>query len=213
MAATLSGIIYMWAVVGKPDPSMMCNSMLAGLVAITAPCAFVTPVSAFIIGAIAGVLVVWSVFFFDKMKIDDPVGAISVHGVNGLWGVLAVGLFSDGTYGGGWNGVGATDYMGVAGKGVTGLFYGDSKQIVAQLIEVGAAIGWNVVVGGVIFYVLGKIIPARVTAAVEIAGLDVPEMGIPAYPEFLPAVSPEDVPKEQITAAMEEIVQLNAAKA
>jgi Amt family ammonium transporter len=213
MAATLSGIIYMWAVVGKPDPSMMCNSMLAGLVAITAPCAFVTPVSAFIIGAIAGVLVVWSVFFFDKMKIDDPVGAISVHGVNGLWGVLAVGLFADGTYGGGWNGVGATDYMGVAGKGVTGLFYGDGKQLISQAIECGAAIGWNVVVGGVIFYVLGKIIPSRVTAAVEIAGLDVPEMGIPAYPEFLPAVSPEDVPKEQITAAMEEIVQLNAAKA
>ena len=120
MAATLTGILYMWIVIGKPDPSMMCNSMLAGLVAITAPCAFVTPVSAFIIGGIAGVLVIWSVFFFDKMKIDDPVGAISVHGINGLWGVLAVGLFSDGTYGAGWNGVGATDYLGVAGKGVTG---------------------------------------------------------------------------------------------
>src|SRR6185369_14720375 len=160
MAATLSGIIYMWTVVGKPDPSMMCNSMLAGLVAITSPCAFVTPVSAFIIGAIAGVLVVWSVFFFDKLKIDDPVGAISVHGVNGLWGVIAVGLFSDGTYGAGWNAVGATDYLGVAGKGVTGLFYGDKTQIVAQLIEAGAAIGWNVIVGGVIFYVLGKITPA-----------------------------------------------------
>jgi ammonium transporter, Amt family len=214
MAATLSGIIYMWAVVGKPDPSMMCNSMLAGLVAITAPCAFVTPVSAFIIGGVAGVLVVWSVFFFDKLKIDDPVGAISVHGVNGFWGVVAVGLFSDGTYGAGWNGVGATDYMGTAGKGVTGLFYGDSKQIVSQLIECGACIGWNVVVGGVLFFVLGKVLGSnRVSAEVEIAGLDVPEMGIPAYPEFLPAISPEDVPKEQVAAAMEQIGQLQAAKA
>src|SRR3954453_11644388 len=93
MAATVSGIVYMWVRYGKPDPSMMCNSMLAGLVAITAPCAFVSPVSAFIIGGVAGVLVVVSVFFFDKVKIDDPVGAISVHGVNGLWGVIAVGLF------------------------------------------------------------------------------------------------------------------------
>src|SRR5689334_17980449 len=99
MSATLSGVLYMWRKTGKPDPSMMCNSMLAGLVAITSPCAFVTPLSAFIIGAISGVLVVWSVFFFDKIKIDDPVGAISVHGVNGAWGVLSVGLFADGSYG------------------------------------------------------------------------------------------------------------------
>jgi len=202
MAATLSGVIYMWKVHGKPDPSMMCNSMLAGLVAITAPCAFVTPVSAFIIGAVAGVLVVWSVFFFDKLKIDDPVGAISVHGVNGLWGVLAVGLFADGTYGAGWNLVGATDYLGVAGKGVTGLFYGDGKQIIAQFIEVGAAIGWNVVVGGVIFYVLGKVLGSnRVAAEVEIAGLDVPEMGIPGYPEFVKTMLPEEVPAEELAMA------------
>src|SRR5260370_39036753 len=105
MSATISGVIYMWMVHGKPDPSMMCNSMLAGLVAITSPCAFVTPVGAFIIGAVAGVLVIWSVFFFDKRQIDDPVGAISVHGVNGVWGLIAVGLFSDGTYGTGWDGV------------------------------------------------------------------------------------------------------------
>src|SRR5205823_560494 len=122
MAATISGVIYMWTTQGKPDPSMMCNSMLAGLVAITSPCAFVTPVGAFIIGAVAGVLVIWSVYFFDRRVIDDPVGAISVHGVNGAWGLIAVGLFSDGSYGQGWNGVGATDYLGVAGRGVTGLF-------------------------------------------------------------------------------------------
>src|SRR5262249_14264972 len=88
MSTTVAGVLYNWRVYGKPDPAMMCNSMLAGLVAITSPCAFVTPMGAFIIGAIAGVLVVVSVVFFDKLKIDDPVGAISVHGVNGLWGLI-----------------------------------------------------------------------------------------------------------------------------
>ncbi|HEX7480603.1 MAG TPA: hypothetical protein VF331_22575, partial [Polyangiales bacterium] len=202
MAATMTGVIYMWNVVGKPDPSMMCNSMLAGLVAITAPCAFVTPVGAFIIGGVAGVLVVWSVFFFDKLKIDDPVGAISVHGVNGAWGVLAVGLFADGTYGAGWNGVGATEYLGKAGLGVTGLFYGDSKQIIAQAIEVVVGTGWNVVVGGLAFYIIGKLLGSnRVPANVEIAGLDVPEMGVPGYPEFVATVDPENVPEEVLEAA------------
>ena len=202
MSATLSGVIYMWKVVGKPDPSMMCNSMLAGLVAITAPCAFVTPVGAFIIGAVAGVLVVWSVFFFDKVKVDDPVGAISVHGVNGAWGVIAVGLFADGTYGAGWNGVGATSYLGAAGKGVTGLFYGDGKQIVAQLIEVGVGAGWNILVGGLAFYIIGKVLGSnRVPAEVEIAGLDVPEMGIPGYPEFIAQTAPEEITSKELEQA------------
>ena len=80
----------------------------------------------------SGVLVVVSCFFFDRVKIDDPVGAISVHGTNGAWGLISVGLFSDGNYGQGWSGVGATDYLGKAGFGVAGLFYGDSKQLVAQ---------------------------------------------------------------------------------
>jgi ammonium transporter, Amt family len=202
MSATLSGVLYMWKVVGKPDPSMMCNSMLAGLVAITSPCAFVTPMGAFIIGAVAGVLVVWSVLFFDKLKIDDPVGAISVHGANGLWGVIAVGLFSDGTYGAGWNGVGATSYLGVAGKGVTGLFYGDSKQLVAQLIEAGVGAAWNIVVGGLAFYIIGKVLGSnRVPAEVEIAGLDVPEMGIPGYPEFIPQTAPEEITSKELEQA------------
>jgi Amt family ammonium transporter len=148
--------------------------------------------SAFIIGAVAGVLVVWSVFFFDRLKIDDPVGAISVHGVNGFWGLVAVGLFSDGTYGAGWNGVGATEYLGKAGQGVTGLFYGDGKQLIAQLIEGGVGLAWNVVVGGVAFYIVGKLVGGnRVSAEVELAGLDVPEMGVPGYPEFVMVGSPE----------------------
>ncbi len=209
MSATFFGILYMWTRYGKPDPAMMCNSLLAGLVAITSPCAFVTPVGAFIIGAVAGVLVVVSVFFFDKIKIDDPVGAISVHGVNGAWGLIAVGLFSDGSYGQGWNGVGATDYLGVAGRGVTGLFYGDSKQLVAQLIETGVGIAWNVVVGGVAFWVIGKVLGSnRVPAAVEIAGLDVPEMGLPGYPEFVPQRAPEDVPPSEVAAAKSSVPAL-----
>jgi Amt family ammonium transporter len=172
---------------------MMCNSMLAGLVAITSPCAFVTPVGAFIIGAVAGVLVIWSVSLFDRMKIDDPVGAISVHGVNGVWGLIAVGLFSDGSYGQGWNGVGATDYLGVTGQGVTGLFYGDGKQLVAQVVESVVCVAWNVVVGGVIFWVVGKVLGSnRVSAEVEIAGLDMPEMGALGYPEFIKAVVPAE---------------------
>jgi Amt family ammonium transporter len=205
MSATLAGVAYMWARYGKPDPSMMCNSMLAGLVAITAPCAFVSPVSAFIIGAVAGVLVVVSVFFFDKLKIDDPVGAISVHGVNGAWGVLAVGIFADGSYGQGWNGVGATEYLGTKGGellGVTGILHGDTKQFVAQVVEVVVGTGWNVLVGGLAFYIIGKLLGSnRVSAAVEIAGLDVPEMGMPGYPEFVQTVAPESIPAADVAAA------------
>ncbi len=215
MAATLSGVLYMWTRYGKPDPSMMCNSMLAGLVAITAPCAFVSPLSAFIIGGVAGVLVVVSVFFFDRVKVDDPVGAISVHGVNGAWGVLAVGLFADGSYGQGWNGVGATEYIGTKGTalmGVTGLFYGDHSQIVAQVVEVVVCATWNIVVGGVAFYVIGKVLGSnRVSAAVEIAGLDVPEMGLAGYPEFVHATPVENVPATEVAAAKASVPALAKA--
>ncbi len=215
MSATLSGVLYMWKVYGKPDPSMMCNSMLAGLVAITSPCAFVTPMGAFTIGLVAGVLVIVAVFFFDKIKIDDPVGAISVHGVNGAWGLIAVGLFSDGSYGQGWNGVGATDYLGKAGLGVTGLFYGDGKQLIAQLVETGVGLTWNVVMGGIIFYVVGKVVGGnRVSAEVEIAGLDVPEMGVPGYPEFLPLMTPEKAAEElEAAKASGSVPEFGAAKA
>src|SRR4029450_7345038 len=118
----------------KPDPSMLCNGMLAGLVAITAPCAFVNSVSAVIIGVIAGILVVESVLFFDRvLKIDDPVGAISVHGVCGAFGVLSVGIFADGAYGDGWNGVPGT---------VRGLLYGDPSQLAAQAVGTITCVVW-----------------------------------------------------------------------
>jgi Amt family ammonium transporter len=204
-------MLYVWMTTKKPDPTMMCNGMLAGLVAITSPCAFVTPVGAFIIGAVAGVIVVLSVNFFDRVKVDDPVGAISVHGTCGAWGLISVGLLSDGSYGQGWSGVGATDYLGTKGGsllGVTGLFYGDSKQLIAQLIEVVVCVGWNVLVGGVIFYAIGKLVGNRVPAEVEIAGLDIPEMGVQGYPESLTPMLPGDVPAAEIAAAKKAIPAL-----
>src|SRR5882724_7265472 len=133
----LAACLWMWWRKGKPDPSMACNGMLAGLVAITCPCAFVTGTGACALGLVSGFLVVESVFFFDKIGIDDPVGAISVHGINGAWGCLSLGLFGDGAYGQGWNGVhgymvnGAYKIMdpsavptGATEVGVIGLFYG-----------------------------------------------------------------------------------------
>jgi Amt family ammonium transporter len=155
---------------------MMCNGLLAGLVAITAPCAFVTAPVSMLIGAIAGVLVCVSVFFIEgTLKIDDPVGAVSVHGVNGAWGVVALGLFADGTYGDGWNGVAGT---------VKGLFYGDGSQLVAQLVGTATCIVFVFVSFYAFFKVVGKVIGNRVSAETELLGLDMPEMGALAYPEF-----------------------------
>jgi ammonium transporter, Amt family len=177
----LTSMIYMMWRFGKPDPSMMANGMLAGLVAITAPCAFVTAPVSMLIGAIAGVLVCVSVFFVEgTLKVDDPVGAVSVHGVNGLWGVLSLGLFADGKYGDGWNGVPGP---------VTGMFYGDSSQFFAQCIGSLTCIVFVFVSFYVFFKVLDKIIGNRVSAEVEIEGLDLPEMGALAYPEFAKSTS------------------------
>ena len=108
-AGCLAAMFLVWKKYGKPDSSMAANGMLAGLVAITAPCAFVDTIGAFVIGLIAGVLVVGAMVFVEgTLKVDDPVGAVSVHGICGVWGVLAVGLFADGSYGDGWNGVAGT---------------------------------------------------------------------------------------------------------
>jgi Amt family ammonium transporter len=175
-AGSITAMIYMWRKYGKPDPSMLANGALAGLVAITAPCAFVTAPSAVLIGGVAGVLVCWSVFFFERTaRIDDPVGAISVHGVNGLWGILSLGLLADGTYGAGWNGVEGN---------VTGLFYGDAGQFVAQAI---GGLTNLVAVGGlaaVAWFLTGLVTKGhRVSAEAEELGLDLPEMGSLAYPD------------------------------
>lgn len=168
-------MIYMWKVYGKPDPSMTANGCLAGLVAITAPCAFVNGISSMIIGIIAGVLVCLAVPFVEnKLKLDDPVGAISVHCANGLWGVISLGLFADGTYGDGINGVSG---------GVKGLFYGDVKQFIAQLIAVAVLFIWGFGVSFLFFKVLDKVWGLRVSPEDELDGLDVPEMGVLAYPD------------------------------
>jgi ammonium transporter, Amt family len=170
-----ASMLYMWLVkTKKPDPSMMINGMLAGLVAITAPCAFVNVQSAALIGLVAGVLVIESAFFIEKkLKIDDPVGAASVHGVNGAWGLISLGLFADGTYGDGWNGVSGT---------VRGLFYGDASQFFAEIIGVCVNIIYVAAIGWVVFKLIGLITGGmRVTSKEELEGLDIPEMGVEGY--------------------------------
>ncbi len=169
---------------GKPDPSMMANGMLAGLVAVTAPSGFVSAWAACLIGAIAGVLVVESVMFWDRRGIDDPVGAISVHGICGLWGVIAVGLFADGTYGAGWNGVEGT---------VKGLFYGDASQLVAQLVGVATLLVWALGFSYVFFTIQHRIQGIRVSPEEELEGLDIPLMGAAAYPDYVLTTSVPEV--------------------
>lgn len=220
MLASASGAVVaalvMWTLFGKPDPSMLCNGMLAGLVAITAPCAFVSSAGAVIIGAVAGALVIWSVFFVERtLKIDDPVGAISVHGVNGAWGVLSLGMMANGSYGAGWNGVhtlfkdGAIKTIindaapatiksyndliaaGWADQGVTGCFgklYGAAYNDWGQLAAQTTGTLTNIFFVGAFAYIWFKfsniLTPLRSKKEEEIAGLDIPEMGAEAYPDF-----------------------------
>jgi len=185
---SVTAMLWITRRTGKPDPGMMVNGMLAGLVAITAPCAFVDPWAAAVIGTIAGVLVIESVFLIERrFKIDDPVGAISVHGVNGIFGVLCVGVFANGRYGAGWN----LTTTGEAGQaaGVTGLLTDASlgiRQLAAQ--GIGVVVLVTVIVG--IAFAFFKIQNALTDGGIrseegdEIAGLDLPEMGVQAYPEF-----------------------------
>ncbi len=182
---TFGAMLYMWVTKGKPDASMSGNGILAGLVAITAPSGFVNTMGAAIIGFVAGVLVCLSCAFIEnRLKVDDPVGAISVHGTCGLWGVLSVGLFADGTsnYGGSWNGVNGS---------VTGLFYGDASQLVAQIVGCATLIGFVFTFSFVLNWILDALMGQRVSIETEIAGLDLPEMGQLGYPEFMFRAEPE----------------------
>ena len=175
---SFGALLYMWIRFGKPDASMAGNGLLAGLVAITAPSGFVNTVGAAIIGFLAGMLVCLSVEFVERvMKVDDPVGAISVHGTCGLWGVISVGLFADGTsnYGGSWNGVNGS---------VTGLFYGDPGQLVAQLVGCATLVGIVFTITYLGNWLIDVVIGQRVSAQSELEGLDLPEMGALGYPEF-----------------------------
>ncbi|ACN17617.1 Amt [Desulforapulum autotrophicum HRM2] len=151
-------MIVAWLKMGKPDVGMSLNGALAGLVGITAGCANVTPTSSIIIGAISGALVVFSVLFFDKIRIDDPVGAVSVHGVCGAWGTLAAGLFNMG--------------------GVT------LSIVMVQLVGIVACFAWTFTLAFLMFKMISKTIGLRVTPEEELEGLDFTEHGGHAYPDF-----------------------------
>ena len=169
-----TALIYMWWMGGKPDIGMCCNGLLGGLVAITGCCAFVAPASAVLIGVIAGLITPSSVMALERrFRIDDPVGAISVHGACGIWGALAVGLFADGTYGSGWNGVEGP---------VRGLFFGDASQLAAQCIGLVANALFVFPAAYGFFWLMERVLGNRVPVEVEWAGLDTVEMGSEAYP-------------------------------
>lgn len=172
-AGAVVGMTLTWFRFGRPDPSFMCNGMIGGMVAITAPCAFVDSWAAVVIGLVAATLAVFAVDFVEiKLKIDDPVGAVSVHGCCGAWGVLALGLFANGRYGDGWNGV--------AGP-VAGLFYGDGSQLVAEIIGLLACVMAVSVMARVCFRLIGLFTGHRASSADQILGLDRPELGVLGY--------------------------------
>lgn len=157
-AGANAAMVFTWIKFGKPDVGMTLNGALAGLVGITAGCANVSPLSSVIIGLIAGLLVVLSVMFFDRIKVDDPVGAVSVHGVCGAWGTIAAGLFNSAGF--------------------------SMKQVMTQLIGVGAAFVWAFGCGLILFKIIDLVVGMRVSKEEEMAGLDLCEHGATAYPDF-----------------------------
>ncbi len=174
-AAAITAMFTAWIKFGKPDTSMALNGALAGLVGITAPCACVSPLSAVIIGAVAGILVVLSVEFIDKvLRVDDPVGAISVHGVCGAWGTLSVGLFAQAAYGES-SGAGA----------VNGLFFGGGlNQFFTQLTGVISVFIWVFGSALILFYIIKKTIGLRASDEEQLKGLDISEHGMESYAGF-----------------------------
>jgi Amt family ammonium transporter len=169
----------------KVDIALTCNGALAGLVGVTAPCAYIPTWSAVVIGLVAGLIVMYGIRFNEwVLKVDDPVGAVAVHGYNGLWGLLAVGIFADGTYG-----------------GVSGLIVGNTGQMIAQIIDAATVAVWAFGTGYILFAVLKRTVGLRASREEELAGMDISEHGYSAYPEFIiqetgeshPANSPERV--------------------
>jgi Amt family ammonium transporter len=174
-AGAAVAILLVFAKTKKWDVGMMLNGCLAGLVAVTAPCAWIEAWAAVVIGAIAGALVVLSVYFWEGRGVDDPVGAVSVHAVNGVWGLISVGLFADGTYG-----LCTTD-----GPLVKGLFYGGGAgQLIAQVIGAAVCVTWAFTLGFIAFKLMDKYFGIRISPEEELKGLDIPEHGQPAYPNF-----------------------------
>lgn len=170
--ATVTTMIFTWIKNGKPDVSMCLNASLAGLVGITSGCADLDAIGATIVGIVSGILIVVAVEFVDiKLKIDDPVGAFGVHGVNGMWGTIATGLFATGD--------GQND--------ITGLFYGNPAQLGIQLIGMVSIIGWTVVCMTIVFFVIKKTIGLRASKEDEMKGMDISEHGlVSAYADFMP---------------------------
>ena len=180
--ATVVCMIFTWLRYGKPDVSMCLNASLAGLVAITAPCDVTDAFGAIVIGAVAGLLVVFGVWLLDhKLHIDDPVGAVAVHCINGIWGTIAVGLFATPT---------APGYAiaNASGETLKGLFYGGGFELLGlQLLGFGSVALWTAVTITVTFLVIKKIVGLRVTAQEETVGLDLEEHGLAsAYADFMP---------------------------
>ena len=177
-AGASSAILISFWKTRKWDVGMALNGAVVGLVAITAPCAWVEGWAAIVIGLIAGCVMYASVKFFDAIGIDDPVGAISVHGIGGIWGLLSVGLFADGTYG---------NYS-LTKPYATGLFYGGGwGQFIAQAISCIVVFVWAFGIGYIVFKLMDKAFGIRVSPAEGLQGLDIPEHGTPAYPDFLEA--------------------------
>lgn len=168
-AGAIAGLYASLLRTGKADITMACNGALAGLVAVTAPCAYIAPWAAVVVGVIGAFVMMWSLGFVERvLKVDDAVGAVSVHAAGGLWGLLAVGIFADGTYG-----------------GVTGLIAGAWQQLVAQIINVVVVTGWSLATGFALFWFLRSTMGLRASAEEELGGLDVPEHGVESYPESL----------------------------
>jgi Amt family ammonium transporter len=172
LAAAMGGItamITVWKLFGKPDLSMAMNGALAGLVAITAPCAYVEPWAALIIGSVGGVLVVLAVVLLDKLRIDDPVGAFPVHGINGIWGTVAVGIFGQ-------------EALGLSNNGL--VYAGGLTQLGIQILGVSATVIFIAAAMGLIFKVIDLTIGLRVSREEELRGLDIGEHGLESYAGF-----------------------------
>ncbi len=171
-AAAISAMITAWILFKKPDASMSFNGVVAGLVAITCPCAFVSIGSALLIGLVAGILVVLSVVFIDRvLHIDDPVGAISAHGVCGAWGTFSLGLFAQDIFSPGTTG--------------DGLFFGGGLKLLgAQALGIISVFAWCMITGFILFFVIKKLVGLRVTKQEELRGLDIDEHGMEAYADF-----------------------------
>jgi Amt family ammonium transporter len=164
---SLGGMFAAWAKFKKPDIGMTLNGTLAGLVAITSPCATVTPAGAVMIGFLAGIVVVFAVLFFDRIKVDDPVGAISVHGVCGAFGTVGAALFHENLF--------------------LGKEYDLMKQLMTQLIGVGTAFVWTFLTAFILFKIIAATIGLRVSEEEEMGGLDLSEHGANCYPDFAPS--------------------------